>query len=180
MQYLASAILGLVLSCNVNMSKVPTVMIQINAATLASPIKITDCTILDSFGFFNGPGVTTREEGVYAPGTIVDWKSGVVSPPPTVGKRFEIAVFTAPHARPRCVTEEPCPIYVVSYDYDPVSKQGFVYLPGKGEPWHDLDINLLYHGPNAQGHWYRALDPWSAAVMPLIESAAKAPRMPPV
>jgi hypothetical protein len=73
---------------------------------------------------FNGPGVTTMEEGVYARGTIIDWKSGVVSPPPTVAKRFEIAVFTTARARPRCLTDEPCPIYVVSYDYDPVSKQG--------------------------------------------------------
>jgi hypothetical protein len=174
MKRCASAILGLLFSCNVASplsAKAPTILIQIKAATLTGPIGITDPNFLNAFSFFNGPGVSTPDPGRYAPGTIIDWKSGAVSPPPTVGKRFEVSILTPPHDRPQCVTEQPCLVYVVYYDYDPVSKRGFVYLPGKGEPWHDLDINLLYHGPGVQGHWYRALDPWSAAVMPLIANA---------
>jgi hypothetical protein len=55
------------------------------------------------------------------------------------------------------VTEKPCLVYVGFYDYDPVSRRGFVYLPGRGERWHDLDINLLYRGDGVDGHWFAGL-----------------------
>jgi hypothetical protein len=52
------------------------------------------------------------------------------------------------------------------YDYDASSKRGFVYLPGKGEQWYALDINLVYHG--LEGHWFNATDSWTGFVRTLI------------
>lgn len=149
--------------------KADTILIEVNGINLASPLEITSPEALKKYTFFDGPGVTTFDGG-YAQGTIVDWKSGTVASPPARRDHYQISVYWPPHERPQagCFTEKPCLVYVAFYDYDPVSRQGFVYLPGEGERWHDLDINLLYHGHAVEGHWFRATDAWTAFMRSLI------------
>ena len=148
-------------------AKEDTILITVKGESLAAPIDITSPGTLDKYSFFNGPGVSTSGGG-YAPGTIINWTSGAVAGPSARREHYEISVYWPPRTRPQagCYTDKPCLVYVAFYDYDPVSRQGFVYLPGKGEPWHDLDINLLYHG--VEGHWFRATDSWTAFVRTLI------------
>jgi hypothetical protein len=56
--------------------------------------------------------------------------------------------------------------YVVSYEYDPARAQGFVYLPGNGDPWYALNSRSIYRG--LEGNWFRATRAWQDAVVPLI------------
>jgi hypothetical protein len=161
-------------------AKAPTILIEVKGAGLTSPIEITSPEALKKYTFFDGPGVgggfgPTAMSG--AIGSIIDWKSGFVAQPPAGRMHYEISVYWPPHVRPdtlrfrdgqqlQCLTEKPCLVYVAFYDYDPRSKRGFVYLPGKGERWHDLDIFLLYHG--VEGHWFKATDSWTGFVRALI------------
>jgi hypothetical protein len=47
--------------------------------------------------------------------------------------------------------------------------QGFVYLPGKGDQWQELNWGSIYRG-GLEGHWFRATRVWQDAVVPLISS----------
>jgi hypothetical protein len=154
------------------LAKEPTIFIEIRGETLSSPVKITDPNFLDAYSFFNGPGVTDLSGEAYAKGSILDWKAGPVVPVPGERQHYEVRVYWRPRTRASCLSEEPCLVYVVFYDYAPSSKRGFIYLPGRGEQWHDKDINLLYHGNGIEGHWFGALDSWTNSVMSLIASAA--------
>jgi hypothetical protein len=61
----------------------------------------------------------------------------------------------------------------VFYVYDPVAKQGFVYLPGRGEPFYDENVNLLLRGDQFEGHWFRATPEWTRQAQATIETARK-------
>jgi hypothetical protein len=160
------------------LAKSPTILIEVSGKPLVSPIRITDPKFLDAYSFFNGPGVTDFSGEAYAKGSIVDWKAGPVVPVSNERQHYEVRVYWGPRTMARCLLEAPCLVYVAFYDYDPSSKRGFVYLPGRGEPWHDMDINPLYHGSGVEGHWYRALDSWTNSVRLLIAGVAgrKGPR----
>lgn len=153
-------------------AKEEAVLMEVKGADLVSPIKITSIAALHMYSFFNGPGVTAMGGG-YAPGTIIDWEAGFVQPPAR-GRHYQISVYWPPRSRPQagCVTEQPCLVYVAFYDYDPVSGKGFVHLPGRGEQWYELDINLLYHGRDVEGHWFRATESWTEFVRALIVNSS--------
>jgi len=160
-------------------AKAPTILVEVKGAGLTSPIEITSPEALRKYTFSPGPG---PYGGSYDPGSIIDWKSGFVFAPDSWGmarfpdgrclqppsRREHYAVFFywPSRSRPQCFTEKPCLVYVLFYDYDPSSKRGFVYLPGKGEQWHGLDINVVYHG--VEGHWFKATDSWTGFVRALI------------
>jgi hypothetical protein len=148
-------------------AKADAILITVKGSNLAAPIEIMSPKALDKYSFFNGPGVSSSGGG-YAPGTIIDWKSGTLAQLPARREHYQISVYWPPRTRPQagCYSEKPCLVYVAFYDYDPLSGRGFVYLPGRGEPWHDLDVNLLYHG--VEGHWFRATDSWTAFARALI------------
>ena len=148
-------------------AKADTILIEVKGASLISPIEITSPEALHKYTFFDGPGVSTFGGG-YAPGSIIDWKSGFVAQPPARRQHYQISFYWPPRERPQagCFTEKPCLVYVVFYDYDPASKRGFVYLPGRDEKWHNLDINVLYHG--VEGHWFKATESWTGFVSNLI------------
>ena len=150
-------------------AKAPTILIEVKGASLTSSIFVTSPEALKKYTFFDGPGVgggfgPTAMSG--AKGSIIDWKSGFVAQPPARRQKYEVLFYWAPRMRPQCYTEKLCLVYVEFYDYDPSSKRGFVYLPGKGEQWHGLDINVVYHG--VEGHWFNATDSWTGFVRALI------------
>jgi hypothetical protein len=61
----------------------------------------------------------------------------------------------------------------VFYVYDPVAKQGFVYLPGRGEPFYNENTNLLYRGDEFEGRWFRATPEWTREAQATIEKGGK-------
>ncbi len=67
-------------------------------------------------------------------------------------------------------------VYVVSYDYDPSTEQGYVYLPGKADEWYQLNTSAIVHGHGLEGNWFRATSAWENFVRPLMarEKTAKA------
>ena len=53
--------------------------------------------------------------------------------------------------------------YVVQYCVDDSTGEGFVYLPGRGEPSHRRNISTILRD-GQDGYWHRASDEWSAAM----------------
>lgn len=147
------------------------VLIEIKGKALTRPIKITDPRIQE-FNVWSGPGVnhTTLEN---AQGFIIDWHSGTASPPSGL-ERYEVSFYAGCNSipnDPQCLAVKPSLAYVVSYDYDPSSKRGYVYLPRRGEPWFELNSGTIWHGSGIDGHWYLATDSWENFVRPLIAKA---------
>ena len=74
--------------------------------------------------------------------------------------------------RDRALFVKPRLAYVVSYDYDPSAKRGFVFLPGKGDPFYYVNIGSVgHHG--LEGNWFFPTASWEDFVRPLITNAQK-------
>ena len=72
----------------------------------------------------------------------------------------------------KCLAEKPHLAYVVLYDYDANSNQGFVYLPRIKEAWGELNCGSICHG--IEGHWFHATDAWRNFVEPILDKATSA------
>jgi len=144
--------------------------IEISGGTLTSPIQITEERRLEQFTFW--------DESLSSFYTIV-------AQHPADLQRYKVSFYWMGCARddpnPRdgkheCA-EVPVLAYVVFYEYDASSKQGFIYLPGRGEPGdlEGIDSGTIWRGPGVAGHWFPAKSPWSDFVVPLIAQAAQRP-----
>ena len=141
------------------LAKGPTLKITIKGANLASPIEITDNRTLERFAVWAGAGVRINNVP-QTEGFIVDWEKGQVAAPPATLQRYEIS-FHVMHQRPSD--------YVVSYAYDPDTGKGYVYLPGKGEPFYDSNTFLIFR--SIEGNWLSASETWTDIARTLIERA---------
>jgi hypothetical protein len=107
-------------------------------------------------------------------GFIINWKAGLAPQPRSEIEHYQVAFYvgcrTIPNA-PKCLAEKPHLAYVVLYDYDGKSKEGFVYLPRIEEPWGNLNVGSIYHGNGIEGHWFRATDAWRRFVEPILDKA---------
>ncbi|MBV8841811.1 MAG: hypothetical protein JO307_03270 [Bryobacterales bacterium] len=146
------------------------VLIEIMGGHLPSTIMITDPKIND-FNIWAGPGVN----GValnQAEGFIINWTAGVASPSGRDAEHYQVSFYvgcrTIPDD-PKCLAEKAHLAYVVLYDYDRKSKQGFVYLPRINEPWGDLNGGSIYRGKGVEGHWFRATEAWQSFVQPILD-----------
>lgn len=81
-------------------------------------------------------------------GLIIDWSKGVVAQLPTGLQHY--GVFFYSNFRKK----EGSMVYAVSYDYDPSTQQGFIYLPGKGDEWFQLNGSTMVHGHGLEGNWF--------------------------
>ena len=140
-------------------AKGKTVRITIKGPDLKSPIEMTDPTILANFNVWAGPGTSTNE----ARGLIVDWSKGTMSSAPKGLPLYEVSFYED------VGNQEAKLIYVVSYEYDPSSRHGYVYLPGDGDKWHRLNVSSIFHG--VEGNWFNAWNSWDDVAIPLIEKA---------
>lgn len=135
------------------------------------PVQITDPRIQE-FNVWAGPGVNGAglED---AEGFIVYWKKAAVAAPPVGLKHYEVSFYAGCRTEPSCLGERPRLDYVVvvSYDYNPSSKRGFIYLPGKGDASYSLNLGTITHVSRVEGRWFFALDSWESFVRPLIARA---------
>ena len=145
------------------------VLIEVKGGTLTTPVKITDSKIQE-FTVWAGPGVNGAGLA-NADGFIIDWQRGVLAEPPAGLQDYEVSFYAGCRTDPGCMAEPPSLVYVVRYEYDPSSKRGFVYLPGKGEALYGLNTRTIWHGPGVEGHWFVAADSWERFVGPLIVKA---------
>ena len=140
------------------------VRIEIRSAALAEWIAITDPNI-QGFHVWSGPGVNNVPVAD-AEGFIANWKGGAVPNPPARAPRYELSWYAACHAGANCRSTQPSLVYVVVYARDPSTGDGYVYLPGKGEPSYDLNVTSIYRG--VEGHWFRTTESWDRFVDPFV------------
>jgi hypothetical protein len=143
-------------------AKGDTVRITIKGADLKTPIEITDPKILATFNVWTGPGTSSDAPGFNsnAPGFIIDWSPGPVAEPPKGLQRYEVS-FYAKLPKERL-------IYLVFYEYDPATKRGYVYLPGRTDEWYRLNVSTIIRG--VEGRWFRAWSEWDSVARPLLEN----------
>ena len=131
-----------------------TTRIVITGAQLSAPVELRERDVVAAFNVWSGPG--TKMGGVEGTeGFIVDWRSGAVEP--TVGnlRQFEISFYADDNS-----SGSNRPVYVVSYGLDPLSDDGYVYLPGRADPRWGANVRSILRGPKYEGHWFRATAAW--------------------
>jgi hypothetical protein len=136
------------------------VRITIKGADLKTPIEITDPKTLANIHIWTGPGTSSSEPGFNpnTPGFIINWSQGPIAEPPKGLQRYEVS-FYAKMPNERLV-------YVVFYEYDPMTQHGYVYLPGRADEWYRLNVGTIYRG--VEGRWFRAWSEWDSLARPLL------------
>ena len=135
-------------------AKGTTTRIVITGSELLGPIELRDRGVVAPFNVWSGPG--TKMNGVEGmDGFIVDWRSGAVEPPVTALRQFEISFYAD-----RNSSGSDRPVYVVSYGLNPLSGEGYVYLPGVADPRHGANVRSIFRGSQYEGHWFRASAAW--------------------
>ena len=152
-------------------AKGDTVQVEIKGGARTSPIQITDPKSHE-FNVWAGPGAN-HAPPERANGFVGNWQTSAMPPPGARLEHYQVSFYVSClHANDqRCASDGHYLAYVVSYDFDPALKQGYVYLPGHGEPWFELNAASILRGPAAEGHWFLAADSWDAFVRPIIERA---------
>ena len=138
--------------------KGPTIKIIIKGNDLPSPIEITDPKVLQDFNIWTGPGTSTNEKE----GLIVRWSAGTVTERPAGLPRYEVSFYAKHH--------QDGLDYVVYYEFDRSTGQGYVYIPGKDDDWWERNTFSIYrsmYGP-IEGHWFHTRRIWEDLANPLI------------
>ena len=140
------------------------VKITITGADLTAPIEITDFGNLKDVevNVWAGPGVTINGKE-QTEGFIIDWPHGVAADRPSGLPHYEVAFYAK--------LDEVRLVYVVSYDFNPSSEQGYIYLPGRHDKWFNLNCGTICHGDGFEGNWFRATKAWDSAATSLITRA---------
>lgn len=97
-----------------------------------------------------------------------DFLGPIVSEPSAAVERYQMAFHVLPN-RSRNVRV----MYVVTYARNVASGESFVYLPGRGEEHHPLNVSTILRG--GEGQWHRAMPKWANAVNQNLQDAT-APR----
>ena len=145
-------------------AKGATSKIVIQETDLKGAIVITDPNILANFNIWSGAGTFTTSSGVTTQGHdgfIIDWPRGVAAEHVKGSARYQVSFYAKlPYERL---------LYVVFYEYDPATNQGYVYLPGKTDQWYQLNVSSLLRG--VEGKWFFASEEWEKVANPLITKA---------
>jgi hypothetical protein len=134
--------------------------------TLSAPgldVEIVDPKARNDFRVGPGPGNFLNGMPNWQPKSwiVEDWNQPVAEPDSSL--RRVKATFSLDRGNgPR--------YYIVFYVYDPVAKQGFVYVPGRGEPFAS---DLLYRGDEFEARWFRATPEWTREAQATIDNARK-------
>ena len=145
-------------------SKAPTEKITLSREGRSA--DITDAVRLDQFAFSVGPQPCVAADGFGADvcstpkaSWIINWIRGPIANPKASLPRYDVTYhFGMGEKR----------VYVVYFSYSPVAKEGYIYLPGHGEPHYQANVNMLFHGKQWEGHWFLATPEWTSAAQELI------------
>src|SRR5262245_35422404 len=142
-------------------AKFATTKVTLTDTASGRSIEVTDPAVLKNFNVWSGPG--TYSNGIEATrGFIIDWPEGVVSHRPNGLHRYQVTFFVNFDRPPR---EEA--VYVVFYEFDPSTRQGFVYLPGKGDAEFGRNVRSIIH-KDFEGHWFHPTEGWQKAIDPML------------
>ena len=152
-------------------AKGDTVKITLTNLQSGTPLEIADYAAVKRFNVWEGPGVNGAEVP-YAKGFIVDWSKLIIIVPSSALARYQVKFYEGCKISESdaCYSEEPSLAYVVTYVYNAATKQGYVYLPGKGDEFVDGNVRSIYRG--VEGEWFMASAEWQSFVLPLIEGRA--------
>jgi hypothetical protein len=159
--FFAAAVFVVLLTPGLLLAKGATIKIVLTPER-AALIEITDPAVRQ-FNVWAGPGSPGFEGGF-----IIDWSNGVVQPPMGL-LQYKVSFYTGCKD---CATTELSLTYVVYYRYNPSRREGFVYLPGKGGEFAELNWATIYRGHEYEGHWFRSSKVWDDFVTPIIGQAA--------
>ena len=150
------------------------VKVTIQGADLTTPIEIYPN--IGEFSVWVGPGTSGNgvEQTSRYNAFIVDWSKGVVAQPPAGLQHYEVSFYSGCRKFGNCRPSEPSIVYVVFYDYDPSTEEGFIYLPGKDDEWYRLNTRTIFHG--LEGNWFRSTGEWEKFARSLIARARVANR----
>jgi hypothetical protein len=133
-------------------AKAPTVKVTIEGGGLPSMIEVTNPQLLSSSNIWQGNFLNgSRHSVTERPGLL----------------RYEVSFYVefANHdVRKR---------YVVYYYPSPSKEQGYIYLPGKGETWHALNVRAILR-TGQDGKWNYASPAWEELIKPIIALAEAA------
>jgi hypothetical protein len=144
-------------------AKSETKKITIAGDTLASPIVITDPTILSRFNVWTGPGTSGTVQGVAwkaTEGFVIASATPVDSRPQGLA-RYEVTFLVNRQDR-----DGHDMAYVIFYEYDARADRGYVYFPGFDDPQWKTNVFLIMR--DLEGRWYPASRAWQDVVTPLI------------
>lgn len=142
------------------LAKAPTLKIVIQGPDLKTPIQITDGKVLANFQVLSGKGTYAIEPRLEEPSFIVDWSEGPTVEPPNALPRYEV-LFYADRPNERLV-------YAVSYAFDSVTGEGYVYLPGKSDENYALNVHTIIR--RVEGKWFHSWAKWDSIAQRLIQS----------
>jgi len=142
------------------LAKSPTLKIVIQGADLTTPIQISDAQVLANFQVLSGKGTYTNEPRIEEPSFIIDWSQGPTAEPPQALSRYQI-LFYAERPNERLV-------YAVSYAFDAVTREGYVYLPGKNDEDYALNVHTIIR--RVEGKWFHSWAKWDSVAQQLIQS----------
>ncbi|MCU1328866.1 MAG: hypothetical protein JWN34_4236 [Bryobacterales bacterium] len=128
------------------LAKGDTLRIVITGRDLSAPIEISDQRAAARFNVWTGT-------------LSVDPQRGPVLPPANL-RMYEVSFVT---------TRSNPGIYVVRYGIDPLTNEGFVYVPGKEDSHYRDNTWLITRG--IEGQWFHSRDEWEVLARPLIENA---------
>lgn len=140
MRISASVAVAIVISAVAGVgAKGPTIKLTVSGGNLRSPIEVTS-----------------------KPALVHVWSDDFIAAPsaqpPAELLRYQVAFHVLPKG-----TREPQVLYVITYARDPVSGEGFIYLPGPGEAYHSLNVSTMLR-EEKDGRWHRATPAWAQAL----------------
>ena len=124
-------------------AKGATAKLAIAGPSLRQPVEVVEPRLL-------------AESNVFAGGFI-----GPTIPPPAAGlARYTVSFYVQ---APDWMKESARVAYVVHYATDASSGEGFIYLPGRGEPGYATNVGTIERVGD-DGKWHRAPKAWTAAL----------------
>ena len=131
-------------------AKAPTVKIIISGGGLTRPIEVTDQQILDMSNVWSGQ--------------FLDLSKGTAKEPPRGLLHYEVSFYI------KIADNEVRKKYVLYYYLKPSKEPGYIYLPGKGEPWYSLNAGSILRDKQ-DGKWNYASPAWENLIKPMIVNA---------
>lgn len=130
------------------MAKGPVDKITIEGPDLAKPIEITDPDILSRFDPWAGQFIGT---------------GGPLAGPPSNIKEPYLVKFYLENLQGELTLR-----YMFYYYFNPTGTTGYIYLPGPGEPYYQINTGTIIRG-KSDGQWHKSIPGWdnvmSAAIV---------------
>jgi hypothetical protein len=129
------------------LAKGPVDKITIEGPGLASPIEITDSEILSRFDPWGGQFIGTG--------------GPLAGPPPNVKEPYLVKFYLEDQQGNLTLR------YMFYYYFNPAETTGYIYLPGPGEPYYQINTGTIIRG-KSDGQWHKAIPGWDNVMTDVV------------